>query len=82
MRSRHILLILAHLAAATPAISAEYLPTSSPPKEPLREPMPSLDELRGKIVGLLQAPAGKIVGVMNAPAGQLARVFSAYGSLE
>lgn len=47
MRSRHILLILAHLAAATPAISAEYLPTSSPPKEPLREPMPSLDELRG-----------------------------------
>lgn len=44
--------------------------------------LPSLDELRGKIVGLLQAPAGKIVGVMNAPAGQLARVFSAYGSAE
>ena len=44
--------------------------------------LPSLDELRGKIVGLLQAPAGKIVGVMNAPAGQLARVFSAYGSSE
>ena len=44
--------------------------------------LPSLDELRGKIVGLLQAPAGKIVGVMNAPAGQLARVFSAYGSTE
>ena len=44
--------------------------------------LPSLDELRGKIVGLLQAPASKIVGVMNAPAGQLARVFSAYGSSE
>ena len=44
--------------------------------------LPSLDELRGKIVGLLQAPAGKIVGVLNAPAGQLARVFSAYGSAE
>ena len=44
--------------------------------------LPSLDELRGKIVGLLQAPASKIVGVMNAPVGQLARVFSAYGSSE
>jgi len=41
--------------------------------------LPSLDELRGKLVGLLQAPAQKIVGVTQAPAGQLARVFSAYG---
>ena len=41
--------------------------------------LPSLDELRGKIVGLLQAPAGKIAQVVNAPAGQLARVFGAYG---
>ena len=40
--------------------------------------LPSLDTLRGKIVGLLQAPAGKIVGVLSAPAGQLARVFGAY----
>lgn len=40
--------------------------------------MPSLDELRGKIVGLLQAPAGKIAQVVNAPAGQLARVIGAY----
>ena len=39
--------------------------------------LPSLDELRGKIVGLLQAPATKVAGVMQAPAGQLARVFSA-----
>ncbi len=42
--------------------------------------LPSLDELRGKLVGLLQAPAGKLASVTQAPAGQLARVFSAYGS--
>ena len=42
--------------------------------------LPSLDELRGTIVGLLQAPATKVAGVLQAPAGQLARVFSAYGS--
>lgn len=42
--------------------------------------LPSLDELRGKLVGLLQAPAGKVVGVLQAPAGQLARVFSAYAA--
>ncbi len=42
--------------------------------------LPSLDELRGKIVGLLQAPATKLAGVTQAPAGQLARVFSAYGA--
>ena len=40
--------------------------------------MPSLDELRGKIVGLLQAPATKVAGVIVAPAGQLARVMRAY----
>lgn len=44
--------------------------------------MPSLDELRGKLVGLLQAPATKVAGVLQAPAGQLARVFGAYGSKE
>jgi large subunit ribosomal protein L10 len=40
--------------------------------------LPSLDELRGKIVGLVQAPASKIARVVQAPAGQLARVFAAY----
>jgi large subunit ribosomal protein L10 len=40
--------------------------------------MPSLDELRGKIIGVLQAPATKIAQVLQAPGGQLARVFSAY----
>jgi len=42
--------------------------------------LPSLDELRAKIVGLVQAPATKIAGVLQAPAGQLARVIQAYAS--
>ena len=40
--------------------------------------LPSLNELRGKIVGLLNAPATKIAGILQAPAGQLARVCGAY----
>jgi len=39
--------------------------------------LPSLDELRGKLVGLIQAPATKIAQVVNAPAAKLARVFQA-----
>jgi len=39
--------------------------------------LPSLDELRGKLVGLLSAPATKVAGVLQAPAGQLARVVGA-----
>lgn len=42
--------------------------------------LPSLDELRGKIVALLNTPATRIAGVLQAPAGQLARVFGAYGA--
>ena len=42
--------------------------------------LPSLDQLRGKIIGLVQAPATKVAGVVQAPAGKLARVFSAYAS--
>lgn len=42
--------------------------------------LPSLDELRGKIVGLLQAPATKVAGILQAPAGQLARVVGAYAN--
>lgn len=42
--------------------------------------LPSLDELRAKIIGVLRAPATKIAGVLQAPAGQLARVFQAYAS--
>ena len=40
--------------------------------------MPSLDELRGRLVGLIQAPATKIAQLTTAPAAKLARVFGAY----
>jgi len=40
--------------------------------------LPSLDELRGKLIGLLQAPATKIAGVLQAPAGAVARVIAAH----
>jgi large subunit ribosomal protein L10 len=42
--------------------------------------LPSLDELRAKIVGLIQAPATKIAQVINAPAAKLARVVQAYAN--
>jgi large subunit ribosomal protein L10 len=42
--------------------------------------LPSLDELRGTIIGLLQAPASKIVSILQAPAGQLARVINAHAT--
>ena len=44
--------------------------------------LPSLDELRARLIGVVQAPATKLAGVIQAPAAQLARVFSAYGSRE
>lgn len=44
--------------------------------------LPSLDELRGKLVGMISTPATRIAAVTGAPAGQLARVFGAYGSSE
>ena len=40
--------------------------------------LPSLDELRAKLVGMIQTPATRIAGVVQAPAAQLARVFAAY----
>ncbi len=40
--------------------------------------LPSLDELRGKIAGMLTQPAAKIAMVVQAPGGQVARVISAY----
>jgi len=40
--------------------------------------LPSLDELRAKLIGLIQAPATKVAQVVNAPAAKLARVFGAY----
>jgi large subunit ribosomal protein L10 len=44
--------------------------------------LPSLDELRAKLVGLIQAPASKIARTINEPGAQLARVFAAYGAKE
>jgi len=44
--------------------------------------LPSLDELRGQLIGLLQAPASKIARILNEPGAQLARVFAAYGNKE
>ncbi|GAA4765259.1 50S ribosomal protein L10 [Novosphingobium ginsenosidimutans] len=40
--------------------------------------MPSLDELRATLIGLVQAPATKIAQLSTAPAAKLARVFGAY----
>lgn len=42
--------------------------------------LPSLDQLRAKLLGMLQTPATRIAGVLQAPAGQLARVCGAYGA--
>lgn len=44
--------------------------------------LPSLDGLRGMIVGLINAPATKVAQLANAPASKLARVFGAYGASE
>jgi large subunit ribosomal protein L10 len=44
--------------------------------------LPSLDELRARIVGLIQAPATKLAQIVQAPAAQLARVFGAYAAKE
>jgi len=40
--------------------------------------LPSLDELRGRIIGLLNAPATKLAVLLQTPGGQLARVLAAY----
>jgi large subunit ribosomal protein L10 len=42
--------------------------------------LPSLDQLRAKIVGMIQTPATRIAGVLAAPGGQLARVINAYAT--
>lgn len=41
---------------------------------------PSLDEIRAKIVGILNTPARNLLGVLSAPAGNLARVINAYSA--
>ena len=40
--------------------------------------LPSLDALRSRLIGIVQAPATKIAQVIVAPASKLARVFNAY----
>lgn len=40
--------------------------------------LPSIDELRAKLLGLIQTPATRIAGVLQAPGGQVARVLAAY----
>lgn len=40
--------------------------------------LPSLDELRARLVGMIQTPATRIAGVLQAPGGQIARVLAAY----
>ena len=40
--------------------------------------LPSLDELRGRILGMISTPATRVAGVLQASAGQLARVFGAF----
>lgn len=42
--------------------------------------LPSMEELRAKIVGMIQTPATRIAGVLQAPGGQVARVIGAYGA--
>ena len=44
--------------------------------------LPSLDELRGKIIGMITTPAQRIAMLTKAPAGQIARVIGAYSSKE
>jgi large subunit ribosomal protein L10 len=39
--------------------------------------LPSLDELRGKLIGLINAPASRLVGLLQAPGGQVARALAA-----
>ena len=42
--------------------------------------LPSLEEIRAQLIGLINSPAQKIASVLTAPSGDLARVFNAYSS--
>jgi large subunit ribosomal protein L10 len=44
--------------------------------------LPSLDELRAKILGMIQTPATRIAGILQAPGGQVARVIAAHSAKE
>ena len=42
--------------------------------------LPSLEEIRAQLIGLISTPAQKIASVLTAPSGDLARVFNAYST--
>ena len=42
--------------------------------------LPSLEEIRAQLIGLISSPAQKIASVLTAPPGDLARVFNAYSN--
>ena len=42
--------------------------------------LPSLEEIRAQLIGLISTPAQKIASVLTAPSGDLARLFNAYGT--
>lgn len=42
--------------------------------------LPSLDELRAKLLGMINTPATRVASVLRAPAGQVARVIGAYAA--
>jgi large subunit ribosomal protein L10 len=44
--------------------------------------MPSLDELRARLLGMLQTPATRIASVLQAPGAQIARVLAAYAKAD
>ena len=44
--------------------------------------LPSLDELRAKIVGMINTPATRLAGILQAPGGQIARVLSAHAAAQ
>lgn len=44
--------------------------------------LPSLDELRGRLLGMIQTPASRIAAVLQAPAGQVARALAAHAEAE
>jgi len=78
MRSRLILLILAHLAAAMPTIGAEYLPSSEPSQASEQlQPMPTLDEVRGILLTNLikttseELDRAAVKGILDQLAGKI-----------
>ena len=62
-----------------PKLQFGYIGTQALKVEEIRAiaDLPPLEQLQGKILGLLQAPAQKLVAVINTPGSQIARVLKA-----